>query len=154
MCGLWSFVCLLFLIIELVQVLWRFPQFVDGCLLVAGGLLALVVRVLERLSEVLGILTMITNEWQLPKNFPKLYRCYNPLAAFLITLQIGKTPKTNKTFTTAINSLSKITENFLKAYNQQNCCMRAKLLHETSKFVITVVRAIQLVIGKVYKQQS
>ena len=38
------------------------PWFVHGCLLVVGGLLALVVRVLERLSEVLETLTMITNE--------------------------------------------------------------------------------------------
>ena len=40
----------------------RIPRFVHGCLLVVGGLLALVVRVLERLSEVLETLTMITNE--------------------------------------------------------------------------------------------
>ena len=64
---------------------------------------------------------MITNEWQLPKNFLKLYRCYNPLAAFLKTSQIGNPLKTNQTFTTAINNLPKTTENVLKAYNQQNC---------------------------------
>ena len=58
------------------------------------------------------------------KNFLKLYRCCNPLAAFLKLCEIGKTPETNKTFTTPINSLSKTTENFLKAYNQQKRCVR------------------------------